>query len=85
MTYKQMTKEKVAYKAEITVDAKDTDTQGKHAYVVALCCGGLMEDPEIHYEDHQVILADSAEEARQKYNDINNCSYFYGEVVGRIK
>ena len=53
------------------IDAKEIDTQGKHAYVVALCCGGLMEDPKIHYEDYQIIRADSADEARQKYNKLN--------------
>ena len=67
------------------VEAKESNTQGKHAYVVALCCGGLMESPEIYYEDYQVIYADSAEEARCKYNKINNCSYFYGEVMSQIK
>lgn len=60
-------------------------TIGKHAYVVALCCGGLMEDPEIHYEDYQIIRADSAEEAQKKYNERNNCSYFYGEVMSQIE
>ena len=53
------------------VDAKVTDTKGEHSYVVALCCGGLMEDPEIHYEDYQIIYADSTDEARKKYNEIN--------------
>ena len=27
------------------IDAKETNTQGKNAYVVALCCGGVLEDP----------------------------------------
>lgn len=67
------------------VEVKDPVTRGKHSYVVALCCGGLMEDPEIHYEDYQVINADSAEEAVKKYNKINNCSYFYGKVMSQIK
>lgn len=38
---------KVTYKTEVTVDAKDTNTQGKYTYIVALCCGGLMEDPRV--------------------------------------
>ena len=67
------------------IDAKEIDTQGKHAYVVALCCGGLMEDPKIHYEDYQIIRADSADEARRKYNKLNNCSYFYGSVIEQIE
>lgn len=66
------------------VDAKVTDTKGEHSYVVALCCGGLMEDPEIHYEDCQIIYANSADEARKKYNEINKCSYFYGSVIRQI-
>ena len=75
---------RVAYKAEVTVDAKDTDTQGSHTYVVALCCGGVMEDPDFHYHDYQIIRANSKDEARDKYNKLNNCSYFYGSVMGEI-
>lgn len=75
---------KVTYKTEVTVDAKETNTQGQHAYVVALCCGGLMEDPEFHYHDYQIIRADSRDEARCKYNELNNCGYFYGSVMGQI-
>ena len=45
----------------------------------------LMEDPEIHYTDHQVIRASSEDEARQKYNELNHCSYFYGQVLGLIE
>ena len=44
-----------------------------------------MEDPEIHYEDYQIIHADSAYEARRKYNKVNNCSYFYGSVIEQIE
>ena len=73
---------KVKYIAE--VEAKETDTQGKYTYLVALCCGGLMEDPEFHYHNYQVIKADSEDEARQKYNEINKCSYFYGCVLGKV-
>ena len=75
---------RVTYKAEVTVNAKDTDTQGKHTYVVALCCGGLMEDSEFHYHDYQIIRADSKDEAKDKYDKLNNCSYFYGSVMGQI-
>lgn len=67
------------------VNVKETNTKGKHAYIVALCCGGLMEDPEIHYEDYQLIRADSAIEAVYEYNKLNNCSYFYGRVMGQIE
>ena len=66
------------------VDAKVTGTKGEHSYLVALCCGGVMEDPEIHYEDYQIIYANSEDEASKKYNEINKCSYFYGSVVRQI-
>lgn len=69
----------------IEVDVKNTNTQGLHAYVVALCCGGVMEDPEFHYHNFQVIRADSAEEARRKYDELNNCSYYYGSVMSQIE
>ena len=67
------------------VDAAEKNTEGKHAYVVALCCGGLMEDPEIHYEDYQIIRANTPEEAKQKYDKINNCSSFYGQVIEQVE
>ena len=50
-------------------------------YLVALCSGGIMENPEITYSDFEVIDADSIEEAVEKYNKKNNCSYFYGTCV----
>lgn len=75
---------RVTYKAEVTVNAQDTNTQGKNTYVVALCCGGLMEDPEFHYHNYQIIRADSKREAEEKYNKLNNCSYFYGSVMGKV-
>ena len=74
----------VRYKTEVEVEAKDTDTTGNHAYVVALCCGGVMEDPEIHYEDHQIIRANCEDEARHKYDLINDCTYYYGSVLAQI-
>ena len=73
---------KVKYMREI--DAKETSTQGKHSYLVALRTGGVMEDPVIDYCNFQVIWADTAEEAREKYNKINNCSYYYGQVMEQI-
>lgn len=66
------------------VDAKETDTHGRYAYLVACCCGGVMEDPEIHYEDYQVIWADSVNEAERKYNELNKCSYYYGDVIRQL-
>lgn len=71
-------------KYEVEVDAKEIDTQGSHTYLVALCCGGIMEDPEFHYHNFQVIKANTKEEAVETYNKINNCSYYYGTVIKQI-
>lgn len=75
---------KVSYTKFVTVDAKETDTIGKFKYLVAMLCGGTMENPEVYYRDYQIISADNDEEARNKYNELNNCSYFYGDVVVRL-
>lgn len=75
---------RITYKNENAIDSKDTDTQGKHTYIVALCCGGVMEDPEFHYHDYQIIHADSKNEAIQKYNKLNDCNYYYGSIMGQI-
>ena len=50
-------------------------------YLVALSVGGLMEMPEITYQDFNIIEADSQDEAREKYNKKHNCSYFYGTCL----
>lgn len=63
--------------------AKCTNTEGKNEYLVALACGGVMEDPYLHYENYQIIRADSEYEAVQKYNKLNNCTYYHGSVVSR--
>lgn len=63
------------------INVKETDTTGENAYLVALLCGGVMEDPDLHYEDYQIIRADSGKEAVEKYNKLNQCSYYYGELV----
>ena len=52
-------------------------------YIVALRTGGIMEQPHIEYRNHQTIEASSPEEAEKIYNKLNNCSYFYGAVVGK--
>lgn len=75
---------KVTVNIKTEMDVKETNTIGKNAYVVALCCGGLMEDPEIYYSDYQLIYADSEKEAKTKYDELNKCNYFYGEVIGQI-
>ena len=64
--------------------ARTTDTDGKHTYLVAMACGGVMENPDIHYENHQYIKANSAKEAVEKYNKLNHCSYYYGTVLQMV-
>lgn len=54
-------------------------------YLVALAVGGLMECPEITYQDYQEIEAACPEEARKIYNEKNKCDFFYGEVLHEIK
>lgn len=73
---------KITIPCEISVKVRDT--KGKHAYVVAMCCGGIMEDPEIHYENYQLIRADSEDEARKTYNFLNDCTYYYGSVIHQV-
>lgn len=50
-------------------------------YIVGLSTGGLMESPQIIYERFQVIEAETPKEAKDKYNEINNCDYFYGRTI----
>lgn len=69
------------YKAE---NAKLTDTKGRYVYLVATLIGGVMEHPDFYYENYQIIKADSEYEARKKYDQINNCSYYYGSVIKRL-
>ena len=75
---------KITYETKNTVDAKDTNTVGKYSYLVATRCGGLMEDPEIWYADYQIIHADTVQDVKKKYDEINNCSYFYGKVLSLL-
>lgn len=53
-------------------------------YLVALAVGGLMECPEITYQDYQEIEADSEEDACKIYNEKNNCDFFYGAVIRKL-
>jgi len=50
-------------------------------YLVALSVGGIMEQPEITYQDYQIIEANNKDEAEKRYNQINNCSFFYGSCM----
>lgn len=64
---------------------KEKEDGKEHGYEVAMLCGGVMEDPNFHYENHQIITAKSEKEAKEKYDRLNNCSYYYGEVLGKIE
>jgi hypothetical protein len=50
-------------------------------YLVALSVGGIMEMPEITYQDFDIIEAETQGEARDKYNKQHDCSYFYGTCL----
>jgi len=47
-------------------------------YLVALCVGGIMEDPEISYTEYEIIEAQNGKEAVAIYNKKNNCKFYYG-------
>lgn len=67
-----------------SIQAKETNTVGEFRYLVALAVGGLTESPEIEYRDYQIINANNSTEAKLKYDEINKCSFYYGEVLGEI-
>lgn len=64
---------------------KEKEDGKEHRYEVAMLCGGVMEDPGFHYENRQIITAKSEKEAKEKYDKLNNCSYYYGEVLRKIE
>ena len=68
----------------VPIEATDTDTAGYYDFLVAELCGGVMEDPELHYENYQIIHADTSEQAEKKYNKINDCNYYYAKVIGVV-
>lgn len=58
-------------------------------WLCAEAYGGTMEAPDIRYIDHEIIDAETHEEARAIYGRKHNCTYWpatcLGEVVsGRI-
>lgn len=75
---------KILYNGNL-IDAKEMLTEGKHRYLVAQLCGGIMEDPDIYHRNFQIIRADSEIEAKSKYDEINNCRYYYGNVIRKIR
>lgn len=52
-------------------------------YLVALEKGGILKDPEITYCNYQLIEAMTEEEAEEKYDRINKCSYYSGRCLGK--
>ncbi|MCU5279448.1 hypothetical protein OCA22_13545 [Bacillus cereus] len=54
-------------------------------YLVALRVGGDMGQPDISYNDFQIIEAENELDACKKYNEFNDCSYFYGEALALVK
>lgn len=64
--------------------AKRTNTTGRHSWVVAQACGGVQEHPEVEYRNPQLILADDESEACMKYDQLNNCSYYYGAIIAQV-
>ena len=74
----------VYYGHKNPITAQEKISFGEHAYLVALRCGGVMEDPDFHHEFFQIIRADSPEEAERTYDIINNSSYYYGQVIGCV-
>ncbi|MCK2000399.1 hypothetical protein MZM54_03210 [[Brevibacterium] frigoritolerans] len=49
-------------------------------YLVALC----VDEPSISYSSFQIIESINKQEAINKYNEINKCSYFYGTVLAEV-
>jgi|TARA_Y100000310_G_scaffold130972_1_gene130179 hypothetical protein len=54
-------------------------------FLVALECGGIMEDPKHHYQDYQIIKANSEEKAVEEYNKKNKCDFYYGYCFGVVE
>ena len=75
---------KVLYNGNL-IPVKEILSEGENRYLVAQLCGGVMEDPDMHYRNFQIIRADSEIEAKSKYDEINNCQYYYGNVIRRLK
>ncbi|MEI3892334.1 MULTISPECIES: hypothetical protein [unclassified Bacillus (in: firmicutes)] len=54
-------------------------------YLVALCEGGDVGRPDISYNDFQIIEAENEFDACKRYNKVNNCCYFFGEVLALVR
>jgi len=66
------------------MEGREKEDGKEHSYRVAMLCGGIMEDPDFHFENSQVITAKSEKEAEEKYNKINSCNYYYGKVLAQL-
>lgn len=76
---------RVTFIQDSIIEAKVTETTGRHIYVVASSDGGVWEMPIFHYYNYQIIRANSIEEARKKYLELNVCDYYNVFVLGEIK
>lgn len=70
------------YLRKKVVDFPQKQTMRK--FKVGLDVGGVMEHPEITYENIQIIEAQDEEEARKIYDERNNCNFYYGEVLEEL-
>ena len=61
-------------------------SRDKKQYVVALPVSSEMgsESSGTTYHDKQIIEAYDEVEAVEIYNEKNNCSYYYGKVLGEV-
>lgn len=58
--------------------------KGKNKYLVALMVGGETGMPQISYENHQIVYADTEAQATEIYNRENDCFYYYGIVLAEM-
>lgn len=53
-------------------------------YLVGTLCGGLMESPAFYFDKpYQFVEAEFEQEAIEIYNKANECSFYYGSIIGR--
>lgn len=76
---------RITFIQDSIVEAKVIESEGRHIYVVASVNGGTREMPIFHYYNYQVIRANSVEEARKKYLELNVCDYYNVFVLGELK
>ncbi len=60
------------------------EKEGCRRWLVATCYGGLMEDPDywVILEEIEEVVAPTAKDACDIYNQKHSCSYFYAACLG---